>query len=315
MPERHVVFGCNGPVGRGLCESLLGAGHDVVGVCRSGQAEVPKGVRVVAADASDRKRAAEVSRGATVLHVAIGIPYPQWHTQFMPILEGVLHAARVNEARLVWCDNLYCYGPRNEILREDMAPARFGKKPALRARMADRMLEEHQRGRARVAIVRASDFIGPRARNAMLGDFLFARALEGKAAQFLGNPDLPHDFTYVPDLIRTQLAVAADEEAYGQAWHAPNPPTRTSRSIVEDVYQRIGTPAKISIPPDFVFYLLGFVNPLMSELRELKYQWTRPFVVDSTRVRKRFGIEPTDWDTILDTTLDWFRRNAVPKKK
>lgn len=309
-PERHVVFGCNGPVGLGLCETLHAAGHAVVGVCRSGRADLPDGVRVVAADAADGAKAAEVSRGADVIHAAIGVPYPKWTQAWMPIVDGVLKAARVNEARLVWTDNLYCYGPRSEALREDMKPARYGKKPALRARMVDRMMEEHERGRVRVAFVRGSDFIGPRVRLAMLGDFLFPKALAGKAFQFVGDPDLEHDYTYVPDLVRTQVAVAADETAFGQAWHVPNPPTRTTRAIAEDVFVRIGKPARIMIPPAFLMSLIGLFDANVRELGEMQYQWKRPFTVDSTRARERFGIDATDWDTILDTTIAWFREHA-----
>lgn len=313
--ERHVVFGCNGPVGRGLCEALVAVGHEVVGACRSGTAAVPDEVRVVAADAAVGDRAVEVSRGAAVIHAAVGLPYPEWSHGFPAIVEGLLLAARVNDARLVWTDNVYAYGPRNEPLREDMKTVHVGRKPALRARMAERMLEEHERGRVRVALVRASDFIGPRARNAMLGGFLFDKALAGKAMTFPGDPDLEHDFTYVPDLVRTQVTVAADESAFGHAWHVPNPPTRTTRSIVEDVYARAGTTPKIQVPPALLMSVIGWFDPVVRELGELRYQWRRPFHVDGTRVRERYGIEPTDWDTILDTTLDWFRRHPVPKGK
>lgn len=305
--ERHVVFGCNGPVGQTLCDALYEAGHAVVGVCRSGRASVPEAVRVVAADAADAARAAEVSTGADVIHVAVGLPYVQWTARFPGIVEGVLHAASATGARLVWTDNLYAYGPRDTPLREDMALSHYGKKPALRARLVERMMEAHATGRVQVAIVRASDFIGPRVRNAMLGTFLFERALAGKSAQFVGNPDLEHDYTYVPDLVRTQVAVAGDASAFGEAWHVPNPPTRTSAAIIEDVFARLERPARITTLPAFMVRILGLFDANLRELCELQYQWRRPFRVDSTRARQRFGIEATDWDTILDRTLAWYR--------
>ena len=309
MPgERHVVFGCNGPVGRGLVEQLAAQGHEVVGVCRSGDAKAPRGVRIEAGDARDRDTAARLARDADVVHAAIGIPYPQWTDHFMPIVDGLLHGARAARARLVWTDNLYAYGPRNEPLHEDMKLSSYGKKPALRSRMVERMLEEHEAGRVPVAFVRASDFVGPRARNAILGDYTFQRALDGKRPQFLGDPDQPHAYTYIPDLVRTQLAVAADESAFGKAWHVPNPPTRTTREIVADLATRLDRPLEIQVLPDFVRTVMGWFDPTMREFGELMYQWKRPFLVDDTRVRERFGIVSTGWDAILDETLAWFRR-------
>lgn len=313
--ERHVVFGCNGTVGRGLLEQIVAAGHEAVAVARSGMPDPPAGVTVERADAADRDRAAQVSRGADVIHVAIGIPYPQWAERFPPVLEGVLHAAKVSGARFVWTDNLYCYGPRDEPLREDMAPTHHGRKPALRARMVERMLEAHERGDTRVAIVRASDFIGPRAHQAMLGDPFFPRVLKGKAAQFLGDPDLPHTYTHVPDLVRAQMRIAADEDAFGRAWHVPNPPTRTTRAIMNDVFARIGREPKIQTMPGWMLRIAGLFDPTMRELHELLYQWKRPFVVDDSDFRSRYDLGATAWDEILDTTLDYFRRVEAAEGK
>ena len=312
-PERHVVFGSNGPVGRGLLEQIVAAGHEAVAVSRSGMEKPPRGVTVETGDAADRDRAARLARGADVIHSAIGIPYDKWTEQFPPALEGLLHAAKVSGARLVWTDNLYCYGPRDEPLREDMALTHYGRKPALRARMAERMLEAHARGQARVAMVRASDFIGPRAHLAILGDFFFPRVLQGKAAHFLGDPDLPHTYTYVPDLVRAQLRIAADEGAFGRAWHVPNPPTRTTRSIMDDVFSRLGREPKIRTMPSWLLGVLGLFDPTMRELKELLYQWKRPFEVDDSDFRNRYELGATSWDEILDATLAYFRRATRAK--
>jgi hypothetical protein len=55
-------------------------------------------------------------------------------------------------------------------------------------------------GRVRIAIGRASDFFGPGITESALGERVFAKALARKSADFLGNPDLPHTYSYVPDV-------------------------------------------------------------------------------------------------------------------
>ena len=36
--------------------------------------------------------------------------------------------------------------------------------------------------------------------------------------------------------------------------------------------------------------------------RDLAYQWERPYVLDDTAARDRFGIEPTPWDEVCRRT-------------
>lgn len=303
---RHVVFGCNGPVGLALMERLVGSGHDVIGVCRSGRAEAPTGARIEAADVRDRDRAAMLARGAHVIHCTVGIDYRVWTEQWMPIVDGLLHAAKSSGARLVFADNLYCYGPRSEPLREDMALTHHGRKPALRARMVERLFEAHERGAVKVVMVRASDFFGPRTRNALLGERVFDAALRGKAAQVIGRPDLPHAYSYVPDFACALELVSADEGAFGRAWHLPNPPTRTTRDILDQIYALAGHPLKMQVLPAPMLTVLGWFLSIMRELKEMEYQWTRPFEVDASAFAARYQFAATAWDPALRATLDWF---------
>lgn len=303
----HLIFGCNGPVGLELMDRLRASGQEVTGVCRSGRASAPSGARVVSGDVRDLDRAASLARGVEVIHCVIGIDYRVWHEQWMPILDGLLHAAKTSGARLVFADNVYCYGPRTEPLREDMAMTHYGRKPALRARMAERLFAAHERGQVRTVMVRASDFFGPRTRNALLGERVFAAALRGKTAQLLGDPDLPHTYSYVPDFARALELVSGDEAAFGRAWHLPSPPTRSTRAVVEEIYQLAGHPPHARALPSALLTMLGWFLPLMRELKELEYQWTRPFEVDASDFAARYDFDPTPWDAALRATLEWYR--------
>ena len=42
----------------------------------------------------------------------------------------------------------------------------------------------------------------------------------------------------------------------------------------------------------------------MRALREMVYQWERPYVIDDRRFRSTFGVEPTPIDAALRATLE-----------
>lgn len=308
MSGRQVVFGCNGPIGTALMERLARAGHEVVGVCRSGEAEAPAGIRIEAGDVRDGEAAARLAAGAEVVYSCIGIPYPLWVDLWPGIVEGLLTTAESAGARLVFADNLYAYGAKNRPLSEDMRLTDYGSKPTLRAKMARTMLEAHRVGRARVALVRASDFYGPRVTNAALGERVFSYLLAGKPVQVLGDPDAPHAFTYAPDFARALETMAgAEDDDYGQAWHVPNAPALSQREVITLAGELAGKTVKIRSLRRRMVSALALFSPMLRELKELMHQWELPYRVDHSKWAERFGADPTPLGEGLRATLDWYR--------
>ena len=306
-----MVFGCSGPVGVALMERLAAAGHEVVGVCRSGESEAPVGARIEAADVRDAGAAARLAEGAEVIYGCMGIPYEAWVDLWPGIIEGLLTVAESAGARLVFADNLYCYGSQHRPLAEDLPLTDYGRKPTLRAKMARTLLEADRVGRARVALVRASDFYGPRVLNAALGERVFPNLLAGKPVQLLGDPDAAHAFTYVPDFAQALETVGAGEdEDFGQAWHVPNAPARTQREVIEMLGEFAGKPVKIRSLRRRTVVLLALFSPVLRELKELMHQWELPYRVDHSKWAARFGEAHTPLEEGLAATLDWYRSRA-----
>jgi nucleoside-diphosphate-sugar epimerase len=46
---------------------------------------------------------------------------------------------------------------------------------------------------------------------------------------------------------------------------------------------------------------------MMRELRETRYQFDRPYVLDSSAFETTFGVAPTPLDVALKETLAWWR--------
>ena len=108
----HVIFG-TGAIGLATLDALRRRGRTVRMVNRSGKAQVPKDVEVLAGDATDPAFAARASQGAAVVYQTMNPPYHQWSAQFPALQAGVLAAAEATGARLVSMENVYMYGRPN----------------------------------------------------------------------------------------------------------------------------------------------------------------------------------------------------------
>jgi nucleoside-diphosphate-sugar epimerase len=119
----------------------------------------------------------------------------------------------------------------------------------------------------------------------------------------MGRTDLPHTFTDVHDAARTLIAAAEDPGAHGRVWHVPSNPPVTQAQALTDVLASVGKPpVKISSLRGTGLAAVALVSPFMREMREIIYQWERPYVLDDTATRTRFGITPTPWEEMCRRT-------------
>lgn len=309
---RHVILG-TGPIGMALVDTLRARGEPVRVVNRSGRADVPPGVEVVAADLSSPEAARQACAGAGVVYVCLNPPYHRWPEMWPPLLASVIEGAGAAGARLVMADNLYMYGPTGgQPLTEETPIHPVGAKGRTRAQMAETLLESHAAGVVSVAIGRASDYFGPRGLGSWMGDRVFYPALEGKPAQTMGDPDAPHTYTYLPDLAAALLVLGERPEAAGEVWHLPAAETLTTRAFVERVYAETDHEPRISVLPRALITALGLFNPTIGELRETRYQFAEPFVVNDGKFKAAFGDVSTPLAEAIPATVDWFRANPQP---
>jgi nucleoside-diphosphate-sugar epimerase len=307
MPE-NVVFG-TGPLGLAVARYLAAAGKDVVLVNRSGNASPPQGVAVVAADATDLAASRKACAGAAVVyHCATG-PYGRWALFLPALMDGIIAGAAATEAKVIYGDNLYAYGHVEGAITEDLPYRPVGPNTRARAEVASTLMSAHASGKVRAAIGRASDFYGPRARQSSAGDSIFARALAGKRAQILGDPDAPHTYTFIDDFASGLVTLAEHDEALGEVWHVPSAETVTTRRFVEMVFAQLQRPATLSPAPKLAIALLALFVPAMAAIKETNYQREDPWVVDHSKFSRAFGSKPTPHDQAIPATLDWFRTN------
>lgn len=309
MVKRVAVIGY-GPVGRETASLLAGRGDAVRIVQRRQPPKMPAGSTFQPADVEDAEAIRRACAGVETVACCIGLPYDSalWARTWPRAMANLLAGCAASGARLVFADNLYLYGPQNRPLTEDLPLTTFGRKPRIRAEITQMWLEAHRAGKVRAVAVRASDFYGPNAATSVISAYGVARFVAGKPALVPYPADNPHDFTYLPDFGRAVVTlVDAPDDAYGSGWHVPNAPTQTLRQALTLAAARVGVPPRMTVLPRWLGTVAGLFNKEVAEVAEMRFQWDRPYVVDSSKFAARFWRDATPFEQGLDATVASYR--------
>ncbi|MEO5920549.1 MAG: NAD-dependent epimerase/dehydratase family protein [Pseudolysinimonas sp.] len=305
MAQRtHLVVGA-GPIGTALALRLAEQGDLVRVVTRGGVDNTHSRIEHTGLDASDAAALAACAEGVDVLYnCANPGPYPVWEMRWPPLAASILGAAEDSGAVLVTLSNLYGYGRVDGPITRDSPLQASDHKGALRNRMWAEALAAHEAGRVRVTEARASDYLGPTAGEAsgLLARYA-ALTLKGRSARVFSSPDQPHSWTAVDDIATTLAVLGADDRAWGHAWLVPSNPPQSVRSLLSELSTRVGAPQpQLGLVPRWLLQAGGAVVPLLREVNGVLYQFDSPFVIDAAETTATFGIEPSDWSTLLGAT-------------
>jgi nucleoside-diphosphate-sugar epimerase len=303
----QVVYGANGGIGCTLVRELSAQGKPVRAVTRSKSTEMPPSVEAIIADAMDKQAARHACQDASVIYHTVNVPYDQWAEKLLPIMDNLIEAAASSGARLVYADNLYMYGKVEGSLHEDLPYRPQGKKGALRARLANRLLTAYEDGVVQAVIGRASDFLGPAATNTITGTLVIEPVLKGKKAMWTGSLDSLHSLSYTRDVARGLMVLAEREEAPGEIWHIPAGEPLTGRQFIEMVFAHLGHTPRYGVYSPSVMKLVSLFSPFVRETLETIYQFEHPFILDGSKFQKAFGpFTPTPHPQAIKETLRWF---------
>lgn len=306
--QQHVVVGSGG-IGTGIARLLAAEGHQVTLVSRSGRGEALAGVERVPLDLAEEgagPRLTTLAQGATSIVNALNPKsYGRWDKEWPPMAAHLLTAAERSGAGLVTVGNLYPYGEVDVPMSEGRPDRPTSTKGRVRAAMWEQARTAHEQGRIRATELRASDYFGPGAGRGVsfANDYVIAPAAAGKPVRnLLGRLDAPHSWTYLPDIARLGAVLATDERAWGQVWHVPTAPPRTIAQLAQDAARAAGAPAPgVGMMPGKP--LLMALVPTLRAVREMEYQFLRPFEIDASLTEQTFGLTATSWQEALAATV------------
>ncbi|GCE22938.1 NAD-dependent epimerase/dehydratase family protein [Dictyobacter kobayashii] len=310
--ELHLIFG-TGPVGISLATELLKQGKSVRLVNRSGHGQVPAGAELVAGDASQLPLVQDLCHGAAVVYNCTHAPYQHWPEVLPRLQENLIEGAASAGARLVVIDTLYLYGEtQGQPMTEATPHLATSRKGRLRAELAWGYLQAHRTGKVQVALARAADFFGPQVLNSFLGQYFFPSALNNQPVATMGDIDLPHSYSYMPDIARGLAILGDHEEAMGREWLLPVVKAPTTREVCLLVGKALGHPLEIlnvsSVEQAREFGV--FDETFAYEYKELFYQYLEPQIVDSSLFEQTFTVKPTPLAEALQHTIHWYQEQA-----
>lgn len=292
----HVIVGA-GAVGSAAAMLLAERGDTVRIVSRHGSGPEHEAIDRVAADATDAGRLTELTAGATALYNCANPQYHQWFTDWPPLHAALLTAAERSGAVLATMSNAYGYGEVNGPITQQTPLAATQPKLRLRADMWRDALSLHEAGRIRATEVRASDYLEA---NSVALQPIGKALLAGSRGYAAVPLDVPHSWTSVSDAARALVTAATDERALGKAWLVPVNPPLTVRQLAARFAEVNGAPpARVTAIPYPVLWASGLFSPLIRELRITRYQFARPFVIDSGATTATFGLQPLPIDDAL----------------
>ncbi|MCO7240721.1 NAD-dependent epimerase/dehydratase family protein, partial [Aeromicrobium sp. CnD17-E] len=195
-----------GQVGPHVATLLAGRGEEVTVATRSGSGPEHPLVTRTRLDATDASALERAFADVDVVHLCVHASAYRpdvWERELPPLERAVLTAAERHGVHVVYPESVYAFDTSTPL----GADLRVAPRSAL-GRVRAALLERRAASTARTTSVVASDFYGPGASMAHGGDRMVGPATSGRTVRPLGRVDLPHAWTYLPDLAAAMVAAA-----------------------------------------------------------------------------------------------------------
>lgn len=295
----QTILGGGGPIGLGLARILPDYTERVRIVGRNPEKVIPEN-EVFVANLLDSEAVRDAVAGSDVAYLSVGLPYKAsvWEAQWPKVMRNTIEACRASGSKLVFFDNIYMYDREHLSPMDENTPVRpTTRKGAVRAMIADMLMEAVQKDQVDALIARCADFYGPgRQKNSVLTQTVFERLASGKSAQWLLSVDHVHSFTYTPDASLATAMLGNTDDAYGQVWHLPTtekPPT--GREWIGMIAEELEAKPRVQVASNFMMSAVGLFSPTLREVKEMAYQYDRDYDFRSDKFNRRFDFTPTTY--------------------
>lgn len=310
MNNLQTILGAGGAIGRSLAQELRHYTDTVRLVSRNPSKILPTD-EVLSANLTSRTETEKAVQGSRVVYLTAGLPYNLnvWKEQWPVIMQNTISACLKYNALLVFFDNIYMYNGNDlSNIHEELPIDPPSKKGEVRANLIRQLQEAHAEQGLNFVIARAADFYGPGIKQvSLLQETIITPLSQGKPANLLGRADVPHSYTYVPDAARATALLGNSLTAVNQVWHLPtaqNPPTQAE--WVKMSAELLHTQPKFRTAGKGLLTVMGLFVPVLSEMREMLYQYDRPYIFNSNKFEQTFNSAATPYAAGLEATIEAF---------
>lgn len=307
----HTVLGASGATGQAVIRELQNRSLSIRAVERKWKLQ---GFEPFEADLLNKDEAIKIIKNSSFVYLCVGLPYQSkvWTRDWPILMQNVIDACEKANAKLIFLDNIYMYGPEPLSLpfNEEHLQNPTTKKGLARKQTTDLLLKAIAENRIKAVIGRSADFYGESAVNSPFYISFLQNMLKGKAPQVLGKRGVTHTYAYSGDNGRALVELALDESTYGQVWHLPVGKPITFEEVNEVINKCLGTNFQISYVPKFMRKLLSHFLPPIKEVEEMLYQFENPYEMNFNKFKKHFpDFEITPYQEGIHKMITSFKHN------
>ncbi len=300
----QTILGATGPIGTELAKQLINYTDKIRLVSRN-----PKKVNVtdtvLSADLTNAEDVDKAIAGSQIVYLTIGFEYRTaiWKKTWPALMENVIAACKKYNSKLVFFDNVYMYDRDFLSNMTEETPVRpTSKKGAIRAEIAERLLDETRKGNLTALIARSADFFGPS--NSVLIETVYKNFKKAKKANWFADVNKVHNFTFYTDAAKGTAILGNTPEAYNQVWHLPTDSTQiTGKQWIELFALQMNVKPSYMVVPEWLAGIMGIFVPMLKELKEMIYQYDRNYFFNSSKFDKAFNYKPLTPDEAVKTMV------------
>ena len=290
----HTILGAGGPVSNALASQLQNNTATLRLVSRRPIAATGA-TSWTRADLTNYDETLAAAKGSDVIYLCAGLAYDKniWREQWPKVMNNAISAAKQNNARLIFFDNVYSYGLVNGPMTEDTPYNPVSVKGEIRAKIATQLMEEAKAGNIKASILRGADFYGAETLNSLYDLMVLAKYAKKEKAQWVGDVSKLHVFTYIPDAGKAMYLLGQHPESDNQIWHAPTAAPLSGDQFIKLAADVFGVKASYMSINKLMMRIFGLFNKNVGEMVEMYYQYDHDYIFNSDKFEKAFNVKPT----------------------
>jgi nucleoside-diphosphate-sugar epimerase len=309
-----LVLGASGAIGGEMAQQMRAAGWQVRALKRGlgAMRQAPDGIHWLEGDAMQRGDVMAAAQGCAVIVHAVNPPgYRRWGELVLPMLDNTLAAATAQGATIVLPGTVYNYGPDTFSNIGEESPQRPATpKGAIRVEMERRLQAAAEAGPVRVIVVRAGDFLGPRAGNSWFAQGMVKPGRPVRTVYLPATRGVGHQFAYLPDVAATMLQLLAVQHRlpafanFHMAGYWDADGTQLGQAVQRAVVAQGGREPVLKPLPWWQLQLAAPFVPSFRELLGMRYLWQQEVRMGNRRLLEVLGREThTPLDEAMQATL------------
>jgi nucleoside-diphosphate-sugar epimerase len=293
----HTILGAGGAVANSLSSVLSNAGESVRLVSRK-KIQTSGKDSWVGADLKDFLQVKKAVEGSSIIYMCAGLEYNKkvWAAEWPLIVQNLINVTNYTGARLIFFDNVYMYGLVKGTMTEETPYNPVSVKGEIRAKIAEQLMNEARSGNITATIARAADFYGAESLNSVFDSMVLMKYSKKQKAMWLGNTDVKHSFTYVPDTGEALYRLAKDPGSTNQVWHLPTATALEGKKFIELAASVLNVKPEYTRINKLLLQTIGLFNKMIGETVEMYYQYQYDYIFSSEKFEKAYGLKPTSYE-------------------